>query len=75
MSCRDWPVVRLFFSGFEVPGPLIAKVSRLWKLYHLLRGDYRAAVRRLHERYGEWTKPARPHLRPISCVHASGRRF
>ncbi|EME49097.1 hypothetical protein DOTSEDRAFT_19569 [Dothistroma septosporum NZE10] len=58
MTCRDWPWIRLLFSN--VPGPLIAKVTRLWRLYHLLRGDCGAAVKRLHDRHGPLVQIA-PH--------------
>ncbi|KAF2173103.1 hypothetical protein M409DRAFT_49590 [Zasmidium cellare ATCC 36951] len=49
-KATQWPVVQRFRNG--IPGPFLAKLSPLWKIYHVLRGSYRKKVRKLHDRYG-----------------------
>ncbi|KAK4507103.1 hypothetical protein PRZ48_000837 [Zasmidium cellare] len=46
----QWSLIQRFRNG--IPGPFLAKLSPLWKIYHVLRGSYRKKVRELHERYG-----------------------
>lgn len=50
MKLTDLPLVGALFN--DVPGSYLAKLTPLWKLYHVLRGSYGVAVRRLHARYG-----------------------
>lgn len=39
-----------FFNG--IPGPLVAKTTVLWKLYHLRHGTYEAKLAELHKKSG-----------------------
>lgn len=42
--------IKYLFNG--IPGPRLGKVTRLWKLYHSLRGDFLERLRELHRKYG-----------------------
>lgn len=55
MEPSQWPLIQRIFNG--TPGPLLAKLSPLWKIYHVLRGTYRRLTTRLHERYGNLAPP------------------
>ncbi|KAF2212358.1 hypothetical protein CERZMDRAFT_97634 [Cercospora zeae-maydis SCOH1-5] len=50
---KNWSFLRRLL--FKVPGPLLAKFTRLWKLWHLLRGTYKAKLQQLHALHGEST--------------------
>jgi len=43
---------RLLHPLKHVPGPLFASITRLWIVYHVLRGDMDVVQRALHQRYG-----------------------
>jgi len=46
-------VYRLKLSAVsQVPGPFFARISVMWKIWHLLRGDFHHAIREAHQRYG-----------------------
>ncbi|CAK1354136.1 hypothetical protein CB0940_01963 [Cercospora beticola] len=47
---KSWPFLRRLLS--KVPGPFLAKFTRLWKVWHLLRGTYRAKLQQLHALHG-----------------------
>ena len=36
----------------DIPGPLLGKFSELWKLQHMINGDFSDALGRLHQRHG-----------------------
>lgn len=42
----------LFLPLQTIPGPFLARFSRLWYLSKVWRGDFEKTNRRLHERYG-----------------------
>lgn len=45
---------RIFFHPLaRVPGPLLAKCTSLWQIYHAYMGDECTAVQRLHRKYGK----------------------
>ncbi|KAL8939910.1 MAG: hypothetical protein Q9216_003099 [Gyalolechia sp. 2 TL-2023] len=45
---------RIFFHPLaRVPGPLLAKCTSLWQIYHSYVGDECTAVRRLHSKHGK----------------------
>ncbi|PPJ54245.1 hypothetical protein CBER1_05126 [Cercospora berteroae] len=47
---KNWPFLRRLLS--KVPGPFLAKFTRLWKVWHLLRGSYKAKLQQLHALHG-----------------------
>ncbi|GIZ38993.1 hypothetical protein CKM354_000238600 [Cercospora kikuchii] len=47
---KNWPFLRRLLS--KVPGPFLAKFTRLWKVWHLLRGTYKAKLQQLHALHG-----------------------
>ncbi|KAM3415818.1 hypothetical protein BST61_g9325 [Cercospora zeina] len=47
---KNWPFLRRLLS--KVPGPLLAKFTRLCKLWYLLRGTYKAKLQQLHALHG-----------------------
>lgn len=49
------PILQLIFGRNRVPGPLLARLSTLWKSYHLVRGTYAKAVKDLHLRFGKFS--------------------
>lgn len=51
MMPSQWPLIQRIRNG--IPGPLLAKLTPLWKIYYVLRGSYRQVVGRLHERHGQ----------------------
>ncbi|USW48688.1 Putative cytochrome P450 superfamily [Septoria linicola] len=80
---KDWPLLRRLFS--KVPGPLLAKLTRLWKTYHLLRGTYEDRLKTLHALQGPLVQVApqefswefnadsdRQHLRNFEKFNSSG---
>ncbi|KAK3356708.1 cytochrome P450 [Lasiosphaeria hispida] len=36
----------------QYPGPILAKFTNLWRLYHITRGNFHQDVIRLHKKYG-----------------------
>lgn len=38
----------------KVPGPWLASVSPLWRVYCVARGDWHDKIIKLHRRYGKW---------------------
>lgn len=62
MKPSQWPLIQRYRNA--IPGPFLAKISPLWKIWHVLRGTYRKAVQKLHARYGipSATPPACPAL-------------
>lgn len=44
---------RYFLSPLrDVPGPFLAKLTRLWHIHHILKGDQNLALVALHDQYG-----------------------
>ena len=37
----------------DVPGPLIARISRIFKLWQVFRGSFEDTVSQLHQKHGE----------------------
>lgn len=47
-------VYRRFFHPLkDIPGPALASISRIWHIYHILKGDQNLQLVDLHEKYGE----------------------
>ena len=38
----------------RVPGPFLAKASRVWKIWQVLRGDFNTTIRELHRKHGSY---------------------
>ncbi|KAH6915697.1 cytochrome P450 [Coprinopsis sp. MPI-PUGE-AT-0042] len=38
------------------PGPSLARVTKLWSIYHLVRGDRHIMLEKLHHYYGPWIR-------------------
>lgn len=36
-----------------VPGPYLASVTPLWRVYHVIRGDWHDQIVQLHQKYGD----------------------
>ena len=48
---------RLFFHRLQsFPGPILAKVSKLWHLYHCLDSRNHLVLDDLHNRYGDFVR-------------------
>ncbi|KAL6231961.1 hypothetical protein BDW75DRAFT_247543 [Aspergillus navahoensis] len=46
-------IYNLYFHPLaSIPGPILARCSRIWYVYHLLRGQLPFAVYRAHQKYG-----------------------
>lgn len=44
--------VAVFSPASRIPGPLLARFTRLWELNALRRGDFERTNVKLHEKYG-----------------------
>ncbi|GME57771.1 hypothetical protein GTA08_BOTSDO13424 [Neofusicoccum parvum] len=64
----------------SIPGPFLARFTRLWLLRHFLRGDFHKTNIQLHQRYGPIVRIA-PHTYSLSDpaalrpVYGHGSRF
>lgn len=48
---------RLFFHPLaKYPGPLLAKLTAWWDVYHAYKGDKHLLFHRLHEQYGDYVR-------------------
>lgn len=48
-----------FFSPLSsIPGPLLARLTKWWLIYHTRRGDLHRELIRLHEQYGDLVRMA-----------------
>lgn len=48
-----WITYTVFFHPLKhIPGPFLARISRLWITLHSIRGDMEHEQRRLHKKYG-----------------------
>lgn len=36
----------------DIPGPFLGRFSELWKLLHMIKGDFSDALGRLHQKHG-----------------------
>lgn len=53
----SYQVLSIFYSLWfhplaSFPGPLLARCTRIWYVYHLLKGRLPFAVQKVHEKYG-----------------------
>ncbi|KXX73194.1 Pisatin demethylase [Madurella mycetomatis] len=63
-------VYRRFFHPLkDVPGPALASVSRMWHIYHILKGDQNLELVGLHEKYGHFIRLAHNE---VSVSHPEG---
>lgn len=47
-------VYLLFFSPLkDIPGPSLARFTRLWELRQMIRGDSHETITKLHEQHGK----------------------
>ncbi|KAL1630444.1 hypothetical protein SLS56_004844 [Neofusicoccum ribis] len=64
----------------SIPGPFLARFTRLWLLQHFVRGDFHKTNIQLHQRYGPIVRIA-PHTYSLSSaaalrpVYGHGSRF
>lgn len=49
----SWCLSQIFNLCIPVPGPFTAKVTSLWKIYHVFSGSYDKAILELHQKYGK----------------------
>lgn len=72
-NMAQWPSLRRFFN--QIPGPFLAKLTRLWKLYHLLVGSYTKRVNELHRLYGTSAMPlvTHHHARGVQAAVSTGK--
>ena len=57
--CIGLIIYNLSFHPFaKHPGPILARVSPLYALWHAYYGDLHIDVLRCHEQYGTWTPSA-----------------
>ncbi|KAF2171543.1 hypothetical protein M409DRAFT_63770 [Zasmidium cellare ATCC 36951] len=52
-----WAIVRIFYALFisphkDIPGPLLARFTRLWELRQMIRGDSHETIVNLHKQHG-----------------------
>ena len=54
-----WTIVyRLYFHPLaDYPGPLFAKVTDWYNVYHCFIGDRHLEFHRIHQRYGQFVRP------------------
>ncbi|KAK3988704.1 cytochrome P450 [Cladorrhinum sp. PSN332] len=62
---------RFFHPLRDIPGPPLASVSRLWHIYHILKGDQNLALIELHEKRGPFIRLAHNE---VSVSHPDGIR-
>lgn len=60
-------LLRLLTNRFKpglshIPGPTLAKYTRLWKLYDVWKGDSHNTSIRLHRRYGDLVRIGPKHV-------------
>lgn len=56
-------LVNRFKSGLRsIPGPLVAKCTRLWKLYSVWKGDHHVTAIELHRKYGPLVRIGPKHI-------------
>ena len=46
----------------KYPGPLIAKISKIWASYVMATGEYHLVTKKLHEKYGRYVRIGRSLL-------------
>jgi hypothetical protein len=52
-----------FKSGLrDIPGPSVAKFTRLWKLYSVWKGDHHITAIDLHQKYGSLVRIGPKHV-------------
>ncbi|KIV79764.1 hypothetical protein PV11_07309 [Exophiala sideris] len=72
---------RLFFmTPKSVPGPLLARVSRLWYLIQVRRGDWHKVIMHQHRKYGPIVRMAPNYYSiddpsAIKTLYGSGTKF
>ncbi|KAF2787652.1 cytochrome P450 family protein [Melanomma pulvis-pyrius CBS 109.77] len=49
-----------------VPGPYLASVTPLWRVYHVIRGDWHDQIVQLHQKYGQYVRIAPNEVSTIS---------
>ncbi|KAL3425116.1 cytochrome P450 ClCP1 [Phlyctema vagabunda] len=61
LSCQA--IYNLYFHPLAgVPGPLLARASRLWYVHKLLRGSMAKEIHKVHEKYGKMVRIAPDEL-------------
>lgn len=56
-------VWRRFGGGLSgIPGPVLAKCTRLWKLHSVWKGDHHLAEIKLHQQYGPLVRIGPRHV-------------
>lgn len=56
----------VFFSPLRhIPGPFVARFSRIWEFYRVIRGDLNWRTISLHEKYG-WSYGMRHSIAPLT---------
>lgn len=78
-------LLRLLSNRFKpslrnIPGPALAKYSRLWKLYSVWKGDHHTTAIGLHRRYGKLVRIGPKHVSvgdpgAIPVIYGLGRGF
>ena len=58
---------RWFSPLRNIPGPWVASLTRVWKLYYAFRGDMEWVNIELHKNYGKF-----PHIKLCSCSLSAG---
>jgi hypothetical protein len=52
-SLTFYVVYQRYFSPLSgIPGPFLASITPLWRLYRVLQGDWHMDIVKLHEKYG-----------------------
>jgi hypothetical protein len=56
-------ITNRFKSGLrDIPGPTLAKYTRLWKLYSVWKGDHHTTEISLHRKYGPLVRIGPNHI-------------
>ena len=67
-------------SSLSIPGPLLARFTRLWYLYRVWKGDFEKHNLELHEKYGPIVRISPGHYSinekiDVKTVYGAGSRF
>lgn len=81
LSSTIYVLYHLFFHRLsKFPGPFLASFTNLWKIYHVVVGDYERALLNLHRKYGQIVRIGPNHLdvsdsQAVKAIFGSGRTF
>ena len=71
---------RFWHSLSRFPGPFVASLTNLWKVYHIYRGDFEYVLLDAHRKYGKIVRIGPNHLdisdvSAVKGIYGTGRDF